>query len=90
MVEKLFDVLVYQRDSRVDGSVYKSCQCDFACNSNRIEAYEPLARVFWSTAMAPNRKKGLDPTRPAPTIADPYSVSGADSSLSLTEATDLR
>lgn len=37
MFEKLLDVLVYQRDNRIDDSVYKSCQCDFAYNSNRIE-----------------------------------------------------
>lgn len=58
---------------------------------DRFEAvYEPLARDFWSAAMAPNCEKDLDPTRPEPTVADPYSVSAPASSLSLTEATDLR
>lgn len=58
---------------------------------DRFEAvYEPLARDFWSAAMAPNCEKDLDPTRPEPTVADPYSVSAPASSLSLTKATDLR
>ena len=50
MFEKLLDVLVYQRDNRIDGSVYKSCQCDFAYNSNRIEgstlSHGQTVRIF--------------------------------------------
>lgn len=37
MCEMLREVLVYQRDHHIDGSVYKACQCDFAYNSDRIE-----------------------------------------------------
>lgn len=33
----LQEVLVYQKDHHIDGSVYKACQCDFAYNSNHIE-----------------------------------------------------
>ncbi len=37
MFDKLTDVLIYQRENHIDGSVYKACQCDFAYNSNHIE-----------------------------------------------------
>lgn len=39
-----------QRDNRIDGSVCKSCQCDFAYNSNRIEGstltHEQTVQIF--------------------------------------------
>lgn len=37
LCERILEVLRYQRDNRIDGSVYKACQCDFAYNSNHIE-----------------------------------------------------
>lgn len=50
MFERLVDVLVYQRDNRIDGSVYKACQCDFAYNSNHIEgstlSHDQTVRIF--------------------------------------------
>lgn len=33
----LLSVLIGQRESDVDGSIYKTCQCDFAYNSGRID-----------------------------------------------------
>ena len=43
-------VLRYQRDSRIDGQVYKACQCDFAYNSNHIEGstltHDQTVQVF--------------------------------------------
>lgn len=36
-MNKLVEVLRYQRARRIDGNVYKACQCDFAYSSNHIE-----------------------------------------------------
>lgn len=36
-MNKLVEVLRYQRARRIDGSVYKACQCDFTYSSNHIE-----------------------------------------------------
>lgn len=35
--KELLDVLLYQREHKVDDSVYKMLQCDFAYNSNHME-----------------------------------------------------
>lgn len=35
--KRLVEVLLHQRESHIDGSVYKMVQCDFAYNSNHME-----------------------------------------------------
>lgn len=50
MDSMLREVLVYQRDHHIDGSVYKACQCDFGYSSNRIEGstltHDQTVQVF--------------------------------------------